>query len=81
MEIYYLLLEAKPCISNEERKEADGAYINCWIKAEDEAAAKDTAVEYIAAQGWEMISMAEAAWRRAGNLGRGQAPRDRHESG
>ena len=67
MGIYYLLLEGKPSTDNEEREEAAGAYINCWIKASDEAAAKDRAVEYIADEGWEIasieeISIAERAW-------------------
>jgi len=47
MDIFYLLLEGKPCINNEESKEVAGAYINCWVKAKDETTAKDKAMKYI----------------------------------
>jgi hypothetical protein len=45
MGIYYLLLEGKPYINNEESKEVAGAYINCWVKAKDTTTAKDTVIK------------------------------------
>lgn len=59
MKIYYLLLEGKPDINNEESKEVAGAYINCWVKAKDEAAAKDKAIRYIKTQEWEPLNIEE----------------------
>lgn len=59
MKIYYLLLEGKPNINNEESKEMTGAYINCWVKAKDETIAKDKAIEYINNQEWESLNIEE----------------------
>lgn len=59
MRIYYLLLEGRPFIDNEEREEVAGAYINCWIKAKDETTAKDKATEYVASEGWEIVNIEE----------------------
>jgi hypothetical protein len=59
MDIFYLLLEGKPCINNEESKEVAGAYINCWVKAKDETTAKDKAMKYINSQGWEPLNIEE----------------------
>jgi hypothetical protein len=59
MKIYYLFLEGRPSINNEEREEVAGAYINCWIKAKDKTAARDKALEYVTAEGWEIVSIEE----------------------
>lgn len=59
MRIYYLLLEGRPSIGNEEREEVAGAYINCWIKAKDETTAKDKAIEFVTAEGWEITNIEE----------------------
>jgi hypothetical protein len=59
MKIYYLLLEGKPNLNNEESKEVAGAYINCWVNAEDETIAKDKATKYINSQDWEPLNIEE----------------------
>lgn len=59
MDIYYLLLEGKPYINNEEGKEVSGAYINCWVKANNETTAKDDAIKYINSQEWEPLNIEE----------------------
>ena len=59
MKIYYLLLEGRPSINNEEREGVAGAYINCWIKAKDDTDAKDKALEYVTAEGWEIMNIEE----------------------
>ena len=48
--------EGKPYINNEESKEVSGAYINCWVKANDETTAKDDAIKYINSQEWELLN-------------------------
>ena len=53
MKIYYLLLEGKPNINNEESKEITGAYINCWVNT------KDKAIKYINTQEWESLNTEE----------------------
>lgn len=57
MKIYYLLLEGRPSVDNGERNEVAGAYINCWVKALDETAAKDRAFEYVTVEGWEIMGI------------------------
>ncbi|NLF27364.1 MAG: hypothetical protein GX592_05645 [Clostridiales bacterium] len=59
MKIYYLLLEGRPSVNNEESEEVAGAYINCWIKAKDEAAAKEKAIDFVTAEGWDMVGIEE----------------------
>ena len=59
MDIYYLLLEGKPYINNEESKEVSGAYINCWVKVNNETTAKDDAIKYINSQEWELLNIEE----------------------
>lgn len=59
MGIYYLLIEGKPYINNEESKEVAGAYINYWVKAKDTTTAKDTAIKYIRTQEWETLNIEE----------------------
>lgn len=59
MDIYYLLLEGKPYINNEESKEVAGAYINCWVKAKDKATARDSAIKYLRNQEWETLNIEE----------------------
>lgn len=59
MDIYYLLIEARPCMNNEESKEFGGAYINCWVKAKDPRSAVKAAKRYIASEGWETLAIEE----------------------
>lgn len=57
MNIYYLMVEARPLPENEESKEFGGAYINCWIKSKDETSAKSKVSEYVFDEGWEIIDI------------------------
>lgn len=59
MNIYYLLIEAKPNKNNDECKEFAGAFVNCWIKANDEKSALKKAEEYIDSEMWEIINIEE----------------------
>lgn len=59
MNIYYIFIEAKPLLNNEESKEFAGAYINCWVNTKDEATAKEKAIEYVYDQGWEVLNIEE----------------------
>lgn len=59
MRIYYLLIEGKPYTSNKESKEVAGGFINCWIKANDEATAEERAIKYINNQEWEVLNIEE----------------------
>jgi hypothetical protein len=36
-----------------------GGFINCWVKAKDEATAKDKAIEYMNTQEWEVLNIEE----------------------
>lgn len=59
MDMYYLLLEGKPRMNNKESKEVSGAYINCWVKAENETAAIEGAGEYLNSQEWDLLDIEE----------------------
>lgn len=59
MNIFYLLIEAKPHANNNESKEFAGAFVNCWVKANDEKTALKRAEEYIDFEGWEIIHIEE----------------------
>ena len=59
MNIYYLLIEAKPYANNDECKEFAGAFVNCWVKANNEKSALKKAEEYIDSEEWEIIHIEE----------------------
>lgn len=59
MDIYYLLIEAKPSKDNDERKEFGGAFVNCWVKTQDQNVATNKANNYILSEGWEIINIEE----------------------
>lgn len=60
MNVYYIFLEGKPFESNDESKEAAGAYINCWVKSTDEASAKCEAIKYLHdVEGWQVLNIEE----------------------
>ncbi len=59
MNIYYLLIEARPCINNDESKEFGGAYVNCWVNAKNQQSAIKTAEHYIDSEGWETVNVEE----------------------
>ena len=59
MSIYCLMIEARPCSDNDESREFGGAFVNCWVKAENEQLAEKAAVEYIDSEGWEIAEILE----------------------
>ncbi|MBO4492800.1 MAG: hypothetical protein J5724_00285 [Ruminococcus sp.] len=59
MNIYYLLIEARPCSNNNESKEFGGAYVNCWVNAKNQQSAINAAKQYIDSEGWETINIEE----------------------
>ena len=59
MNIYYLLIEARPCANNDESKEVEGAFINCWVNAKNQQSAIKSAKNYIDSEGWETIGIQE----------------------
>lgn len=59
MNIYYLLIEAKPRADNDERKEFAGSFVNCWVKANYKKTAIKRAEEYIDFEGWKIINIKE----------------------
>ena len=59
MNIYYLLIQARPYTNNDEAKEVGGAYINCWVNAKNQKSAIKIAKHYIDSEGWETISIEE----------------------
>ena len=56
-EMYYGMLTARPCADNPEAAECDGAYVNCFVRAEDPAEAKERAKALLAAEGWELTEV------------------------
>lgn len=59
MDMYYLLLEGKPHMSNNESREVSGAYINCWVKADGETAAIEEVRDYQASHEWDLLEIEE----------------------
>ena len=59
MNIYYLMIEAKPCINNNESKEVGGAYVNCCVNAKNLQSAIKKAKQYIDSDDWETIKIEE----------------------
>lgn len=57
MAIYLVQLEAIPHNNNPEKAECIGAYVNCWVKADNMKIAFQTATEYVNNQGWEVVSL------------------------
>ena len=52
MIIYCLVVEAVPHRNNPESKEYGGAYISCWVKADNPTDALRMVKEYIRKQNW-----------------------------
>ena len=59
MDMYYLLIEAKPSKDNDEQKEFGGAFVNCWVKTQDQNVATNKANNYILSERWEIINIEE----------------------
>jgi hypothetical protein len=57
LRIYYIRYEGFPGLESEESETVGGAYINSWVEAESEDEAHATAVRFIEAQGWTVVSV------------------------
>lgn len=55
MILYCLVVEAAPHRNNPESKEYGGAYISCWVKADNPTDALRKVKEYIHEQNWAFI--------------------------
>ncbi len=55
MSIYYFFVEAVPMKSNPESEYIDGAYINCWVKADSTKDAIKEAKEYVKLEKWKWL--------------------------
>ncbi len=55
MTIIYLMLEATPTSNHEEFDDIGGAFINCWINAEDEESAKAIAIKTLKDCCWNVL--------------------------
>ena len=57
MKIYYLMIEAVPEDTNPEREEADGAFINIWVRAASENEALMKAKDYVDEEEWVFVKL------------------------
>jgi hypothetical protein len=55
MTIFYLMLKATPTANHEDFDDIGGAFINYWIKAEDEESAKSNAIKNLKDICWNVI--------------------------
>jgi hypothetical protein len=51
-ELFYIVMEARPGPAAQEYGEAGGAFVNCWVDADDLRAAQRRAVDLIRESGW-----------------------------
>ena len=58
MNVYYVMLEVVPAPDNNEDG-SNGAYANCFVKADSEESAVDSAKRYMQEQGWNFVSVEE----------------------
>ena len=58
--IYYFMMEAVPGEGSEDALACGGAFINCWVKAENEDAARKIARKYVEDENWVFIKEEEA---------------------
>ena len=56
MPIYFLTFHTKPTLANEQVNKIEGAYINCWIDADDIETAEKTAAQKIQDTNWEILN-------------------------
>lgn len=52
-ELFLVRMVAKPSPKNKEAADTGGAYVNCWIDADDLRSAEQTAIEKIRAEQWQ----------------------------
>lgn len=58
--VYYFMMEAVPGESNKDDGDCGGAFINCWVRAENEEAARVKARKYVEEENWTLIKEEEA---------------------
>jgi hypothetical protein len=52
-ELFLICIVAKPCPENLEASENGGAYVNCWVDADDLRIAEQKAIEAIEGEQWQ----------------------------
>jgi hypothetical protein len=57
MTIFYVVYEASPRPESEDFKLWGGAFINCWVKAQSEKEAHQSALTFIHVRGWKVLSI------------------------
>ncbi|HAR64306.1 MAG: hypothetical protein DKM50_02145 [Candidatus Margulisiibacteriota bacterium] len=59
MDIYYFMIQAEPLDCNTEKAQHLGAYVNCWVKAENSDSAIEQACGYINNEEWKPLKVEE----------------------
>lgn len=59
----YIQFEAMPPQDISTRENVAGAYVNCWIQADDATEAEKRARQWLAEEGWVVVSVEE--WARS----------------
>lgn len=59
MPIYYVQYEAVPAPGSEDFGTAGGAYVNCWVKAKSERAAREQSSAVVTDSGWTILAVEE----------------------
>ena len=54
-ELFLIRIVAKPCPENSEASETGGAYVNCWVDADDLRIAEQKAIEAIEGERWQPV--------------------------
>ena len=60
VKIYYIMMEAVPGEGNEDALDCGGAFINCWVKAENKDAARSIAQKYLEDENWVFVKEEES---------------------
>jgi hypothetical protein len=60
-EVFFLMIEARPEPHSDEFGQSGGAFVNCWVNADDLRTAERRAVELIHESGWRPHKFEE--WR------------------
>lgn len=60
MRMYYVMLDVVPSPDNQE-EDSIGAYANCFVRADSEKSAVDSASKYMQEQGWDLVSVEEVS--------------------
>ncbi len=54
-ELFLVRIMAKPAPESAEAKEIGGAFVNCWVNADDLRSAEKMAIEQIQEEGWRPV--------------------------